>query len=154
MKKAVLLIATIVFAAFTVYGQVSTAKEDAVVKNPNAPEISFDKTVHNYGTIPYNGDGNCKFSFTNTGKEPLILTNVRSSCGCTVPKWPREPILPGHSDVIDVVYKTNRVGKINKTITVQSNGQTKTVVLRIKGQVLKKEATATPEKATPVGQKK
>ena len=154
MKKAILLFVTIVFAAFTVYAQVSTATENAVAKNPNAPEITFEKTVHNYGSIPYNGDGKCIFEFTNTGKEPLILTNVRSSCGCTVPKWPREPILPGHTDVINVEYKTNRVGKINKTITVQSNGKTKTIVLRVKGQVLKKEATVTPEKATPVGQKK
>ena len=155
MKKAIALIATIVFAAFTVYGQVSTATaaEDEV-KNPNAPEITFDKTVHDYGSIPYKGDGKCEFKFTNTGKEPLILTNVRSSCGCTVPKWPREPILPGHSSVINVEYKTNRVGKINKTVTVQSNGSTGTVVLRIKGQVLKQQTTVSPEKATPVGQKK
>jgi hypothetical protein len=163
MKKAILLIATIVLVAFTGYGQISTANQKAdaqsenapaveEVKNPNAPEISFEKTVHDYGTVPYNGDGKCQFTFTNTGKEPLILTNVRSSCGCTVPKWPREPILPGQSDVIDVEYKTNRIGKINKTITVQSNANTATVVLRIAGQVLKQEPTATPEKATPVGQ--
>jgi len=163
MKKTILLFATIVFAAFTVYGQVSTSNQKAEVKgekapaseevkNPNGPEIAFDKTVHDYGTLPYNGDGKCKFEFTNTGKEPLILTNVRSSCGCTVPKWPREPILPGHSDVIYVEYKTNRIGKINKTVTVQSNSITSTVVLRIKGQVLREEQTATSEKATPVGQ--
>jgi hypothetical protein len=163
MKKAILIFATIVFGAFTSYGQVSTSNQKAdvksesapateEVKNPNAPEISFEKTVHDYGTVPYNGDGKCQFEFTNTGKEPLILTNVRSSCGCTVPKWPREPILPGHSDVIDVEYKTNRIGKINKTITVQSNANTATVVLRISGQVLKQEPTATPENAMPVGQ--
>jgi hypothetical protein len=150
------LIATIVFAAFTVYGQVGTSNTaaQATEKNPNAPVITFDKTVHDYGTIPYKGDGKCQFKFTNTGKEPLILTNVRSSCGCTVPKWPREPILPGHSDVIHVEYKTNRVGKINKTITVQSNASNETVVLRIKGQVLRQENTATPQKPIPVGQKK
>jgi hypothetical protein len=163
MKKAIFFFATIVFAAYTSFAQVSTANQTAntksenapaaqEVKNPNGPEISFDKTVHDYGTLPYNGDGKCQFKFTNTGKEPLILTNVRSSCGCTVPKWPREPILPGHSDVIHVEYKTNRVGKINKTITVQSNANTATVVLRIKGQVLNKETTATPQNATPVGQ--
>jgi hypothetical protein len=168
MKKTILLFATIVFAAFTVTGQVSTSKENTavksqaevkdqaqeVVKNPNAPEISFDKTVHDYGTIPYNGDGKCVFEFTNTGKEPLILTNVRSSCGCTVPKWPREPILPGQSDVINVEYKTNRIGKINKTITVQSNASNPTVVLRITGQVLKQETTVAPEKASPLGEQK
>nr|NQU94151.1 DUF1573 domain-containing protein [Bacteroidota bacterium] len=140
------------FVVFAAIGQTKPATE-APVKNPNAPEIAFDKTVHDYGTVQYQGDGKCEFNFTNTGKEPLILTNVRSSCGCTVPKWPREPILPGQSDVIYVEYKTNRVGKINKTITVQSNATTKNVVLRIKGQVVKKQESAAPEKPKSVGQK-
>ncbi len=166
MKKTMFLLATIVFGVCTGYGQVSTSKEKAEgkstnlqeqpgeVKRPNAPEILFDKTVHDYGTIRYNGDGKCVFKFTNTGNEPLILTNVRSSCGCTVPEWPREPILPKHSDVINVEYKTTRVGKINKNITVQSNGTPATVVLRIKGQVLNKETTVTPENVPSVGKKK
>jgi hypothetical protein len=156
MKKAILLIATIVIAAFTVYGQVSTSNKPAqsTEKNPNAPFLSFEKTVHDYGTIPYKGDGKCEFKFTNTGKEPLILTAVHSSCGCTVPKWPREPILPGHSDVIKVEYKTNRVGKINKTITIRSNAINDVIVLRIKGEVLPDENKATPQKPKPVGQKK
>ncbi len=132
----------------------TAALEAAATENPNAPEITFESTVHDYGTIAYQGDGNCEFKFTNTGKEPLILTNVRSSCGCTVPKWPREPILPGQSEIINVEYKTNRIGRINKTITVQSNAKTSAVVLRIQGQVMKPDEGTTPENAKSLGTKK
>ncbi len=153
MKKAVFLLATMVFTVIGLSAQNAKSDENAAQNNPNAPEISFEKTVHDYGTVPYKGDGGCEFKFTNTGKEPLILTNVRSSCGCTVPSWPREPILPGQSDVIKVQYKTNRIGRINKTITVQSNAKNKTVVLRIKGQVVKEEPTGTPENSSTMGKK-
>ena len=143
------------FFAFTVFAQsAESAGANTVADNANAPEIVFDKTVHDYGTVAYKGDGKCEFKFTNTGKEPLILTNVRSSCGCTVPKWPREPILPGQSEVINVEYKTNRIGRINKTITVKSNAQTSSVVLRIKGQVLKPDAQTTPENSGTMGKKR
>ena len=141
------------FFGFTVFAQ-NAAETTKAVENQNAPEIEFDKTVHDYGTVPYQGDGKCEFKFTNTGKEPLILTNVRSSCGCTVPKWPREPILPGQSDVIKVEYKTNRIGKINKTITVQSNAKTSSLVLRIQGQVLKPEASTAPTNTQTLGTSK
>lgn len=153
MKRIALFLVT-AFLAVSVMGQ--SAKRDQATKagNPNGPEISFEKTTHDYGTVPYKGDGKCEFKFTNTGKEPLILTNVRSSCGCTVPKWPREPILPGQSEVIQVEYKTNRIGRINKTITVQSNAKTSSVVLRIKGQVLKPDASTTPENSSTMGKKK
>lgn len=154
MKQLTLSFLTL-FLAFTVFAQnAETAKAKVAADNANAPEIVFDKTVHDYGTVPYKGDGKCEFKFTNTGKEPLILTNVRSSCGCTVPKWPREPILPGQSEVINVEYKTNRIGRINKSITVQSNAQTSSVVLRIKGQVLKPDAQTTPENAGALGTKR
>ncbi|MCF8297404.1 MAG: DUF1573 domain-containing protein, partial [Saprospiraceae bacterium] len=93
-----------------------------------------------------NADGNCEFKFKNTGKEPLILTTVRSSCGCTVPKWPNEPILPGQSDVIKVKYDTRRLGVIHKQITVRSNATNATVVLTIKGNILAKPAEEIPSK--------
>ena len=150
-------IALFLFAAFftvSLVGQSAERNQAVKAESPNAPEITFDKTVHDYGTVPYKGDGKSEFKFTNTGKEPLILTNVRSSCGCTVPKWPREPILPGQSEVIHVEYKTNRIGRINKTITVQSNAKTSSVVLRIKGQVLKPDASTTPENSSTMGKKR
>ena len=119
--------------------------EQALAENPNAPVIKFDKLVHDYGEIDQHADGNCEFKFTNQGKEPLILSNVRSSCGCTVPVWPRQPILPGQSDVIKVKYDTKRVGLINKSIQVYSNATEKTVVLKIKGKI-NAQTTKMPEK--------
>ncbi|MBN3034815.1 MAG: DUF1573 domain-containing protein [Bacteroidales bacterium] len=116
-----------------------------VVVNPNAPDIVFEKVEHDYGTIYQNDDGSCEFSFTNKGKEPLILSNVRSSCGCTVPEWPRQPILPGESEVIKVRYDTKRIGIINKTVTVMSNAKTASVVLKIKGSVIARPADQVPE---------
>ena len=87
----------------------------------NEAEIKFDKTTHDYGNILKGDDGNCEFRFTNVGKSDLILTNVRSSCGCTVPVWPKEPIAPGESSVIKVRYNTMRIGMISKSVTVESN---------------------------------
>ncbi len=176
MKKLAILLSAIVFTAFTVNGQVSTANKKEVqpaqkkevkqtaqaskqASNPNAPVIKFDKTTHDYGTIEQHGDGTCEFTFTNEGKEPLILTNVRSSCGCTTPTWPREPILPGQSKVIKVKYDTKRIGIINKTVHVYSNATTPSVTLRIKGKVVTKPNSAIPakkatESAAPVNKKK
>ena len=122
------------------------------VKTENGPEIEFEKIVHDYGDVPYNGNGECEFRFTNTGNEPLLIQKPKSSCGCTIPSWPNEPILPGESESIKVTYKTNRVGNINKTVTVTSNAlKNSTVVLRIKGKVLEQNKEAMPEKSNTVG---
>jgi hypothetical protein len=107
--------------------------------NPNAPEITFTKTVHDYGTIVKSGDGTCEFEFTNSGREPLILSRPRSSCGCTVPTWPQYPILPGKVDKIKITYDTKRLGTIHKQVTIISNAKNPTVVLTIKGKVVNKE---------------
>ena len=115
-------------------------------------EIEFEKVVHDYGDVPYNGNGECEFRFTNTGTEPLLVQKPKSSCGCTIPSWPKEPILPGESDVIKVTYRTNRPGNINKTVTVTSNAvNNSTVVLRIKGRVLDQPTEALPEKNNDFG---
>ncbi|MDP4266793.1 MAG: DUF1573 domain-containing protein [Bacteroidota bacterium] len=100
-----------------------------------APDIKFDKMIHDYGTIRKNSDGSCEFTFKNVGKEPLVISNARASCGCTVPDWPKEPILPGKTGKIKVQYATSRVGPFNKSITITSNAKEETVVLNIKGTV-------------------
>lgn len=125
-----LIACTLMLCTFGLFAQTSetTVKETIV----------FDKIVHDYGTIVQNADGNSEFTFTNKGKEPLILSNVRSSCGCTVPIWPKEPIAPGKSGTIKVKYDTNRVGPINKSITVTSNAVNNSVVLKIQGNVTPK----------------
>ncbi len=117
----------------------------AVALNAQTPEpaakdsIIFDKLEHDYGTIERGADGTCEFVFTNKGKSPLILNNVRATCGCTAPEWPREPIAPGEKGVIKVRYNTNITGTFNKSITVFSNAANKSVVLRVKGMVEKKQ---------------
>ena len=112
----------------------------------NGPKISFNEMEHNYGTIQKGANGECEFVFTNTGNEPLILSNVKASCGCTVPTWPKEPIMPGKSSNIHVKYNTNNVGGFNKTITVTSNAaDNPRLVLKIKGTV-ESPAAATEKK--------
>ncbi|MBR5254014.1 MAG: DUF1573 domain-containing protein [Bacteroidales bacterium] len=100
-------------------------------------EITFDKLEHDYGEVKQNGNGVCEFKYTNTGSVPLVLSKVRSSCGCTVPKWSKEPLMPGQSATITVKYNTSSVGPINKSITVESNAKTPRVRLMIKGKVVK-----------------
>ena len=99
--------------------------------------IEFKTDVIDYGTIEKGADGIRTFEFTNTGEAPLIIAKVKSSCGCTVPEKPKDPILPGETGVIKVKYDTNRVMPIRKTITVSSNAaNTPTVALKIKGLVV------------------
>lgn len=100
-----------------------------------AAKIEFKTETVDYGEITKGADGIRVFEFTNTGKAPLIISDVRSSCGCTIPKKPDGPIMPGKTGEIQVKYDTNRVGPIRKAITVISNADTPTKVLKIKGEV-------------------
>lgn len=102
----------------------------------NAAKIEFKTNVIDYGDVAKGSDGVRVFEFTNTGNAPLIISNVSSSCGCTIPKKPEAPILPGKTGEIQVKYDTRRVGPIRRTITVQSNADVPTVALKIKGNVL------------------
>jgi hypothetical protein len=113
------------------------------------PKIEFKEETINYGTVTKGEDsGKRKFEFTNTGDAPLIITNVKSSCGCTVPSKPSEPILPGKSDFIEVQYNMNP-GPISKSITVESNATNVSnglITLRIKGTVVEKKEVNLLEK--------
>jgi hypothetical protein len=99
-------------------------------------KIEFESETIDYGTIEKGSDGVRVFKFKNTGDAPLIVSAVKSSCGCTVPKKPTAPILPGENGEIEVKYDTKRVNPIRKTITVTSNADTPTVALKIKGTVI------------------
>lgn len=141
MRKFVFLLG-ILFAFTTI-----SAQQDTDKKPVNGPEITFEETVFDYGEIMLHGDGTHEFEFTNTGNEPLILSRPRSSCGCTVPTWPNQPILPGEKEKIKVTYNTNRAGAFNKSVTVMSNASSNsTVVLRIKGTVVNEPEEALPSK--------
>ena len=109
-------------------------------------KIEFKTEVIDYGTIEKGSNGVRVFEFTNTGDAPLIISNVRSTCGCTVPKKPEAPIMPGETGEIEVKYDTNRVNPIRKTITVISNADRSTVALKIKGKVIDPSKTSVMEK--------
>ena len=97
--------------------------------------IKFDSLEHDYGTIKNGANGVYEFKFTNEGTDPLIISNAHGSCGCTVPEWPKEPILPGKANKIKVSYDTKRTGPFTKTVTLNSNAKNETVVLTIKGTI-------------------
>lgn len=139
MKRVLVTFSVSMLMAFAAFAQDATPQP---AENPNAPVITFEKTTHDYGTVTKGGDGTCEFKFKNNGIEPLILSNVSSSCGCTVPEWPREPILRGKSAAIKVKYDTNRVGPINKTITVMSNAKVASIQLRIIGNIVEASSGA------------
>ncbi|MDB0069301.1 DUF1573 domain-containing protein [Flavobacteriaceae bacterium] len=99
-------------------------------------EIKFTETIIDYGIIENGEDGNRTFVFKNTGNSPLVFTRIFSSCGCTIPKKPEKPVMPGESGEIQVSYDTKRTGIFQKAITVKSNAKTANIILRIKGEVL------------------
>ena len=136
MKRIITIIGALLF---TVAGV--SAQEKSGVETAGGAEMTFETEVIDYGTIPQNADGVRTFKFTNTGTAPLIISNAKGSCGCTVPTWPKKPIKPGETAEIKVKYATNRLGPINKSVTVTSNATTPNKVLRIKGNVVKKETT-------------
>ena len=134
MKKYALicLFATMAFMAH--------AQNNVPATGANVPEhgakIRFEEMEHQYGTIQKGGNGDCEFVFWNDGDEPLILQNVKASCGCTTPKYTQKPVMPGQKGTIGVHYNTNNVGGFSKTVTVTSNAvNNQRVVLRIKGTV-------------------
>lgn len=104
-------------------------------------KIEFKSETVDYGEIERGSDGVRVFEFTNTGNAPLVISKVSSSCGCTIPKKPEAPIMPGETGEIQVKYDTNRVGPIRKAITVISNADTPTKILKIKGNVKGPEGT-------------
>ncbi len=139
MKKIILsfvLLSVISIKAFS-QEEINTNQD-----TKDIPEIYFENTTYNFGDIEYGGDGTCEFTFKNTGKEPLLLTNVKASCGCTTPTWPKSPISKNKKGTIVVKYNTKIIGSFTKTIRVYSNAKTSLVTLKITGTV-KKPDTAT-----------
>lgn len=139
----------ILFTAFLGFSAIcfnhSFAQE---VQVQSGAQIEFSKETHDYGNVKFGGNGECTFEFKNTGNAPLIISNAKGSCGCTVPLWPKEPIAPGAKGVITVKYDTKRSGIINKSVTITSNASNEpTKVLRIKGTVAPQ-----PEGTSPISE--
>ena len=161
MKKSILSIAILAFAATGVFAQ--GKKLEATPKATAAPQvvsvsptdnkaaeptttIKFKEETHDFGNLKEGDAAEYEFTFTNTGKKPLILTDVHPGCGCTTPTWSKEPVMPGKKGTIKAAYGTKgRVGGFNKNITVTSNAGTQ--VIYIKGTVEK-----APEASAPVNE--
>ncbi len=128
MKKVFLFI-LVLFVANVTFAQ-----------NTATPSVKFEKIVHDFGTVKEDGGSvQYDFEYTNITKAPIKLSGVQASCGCTTPKWSKEPVAAGKKGVITAAYDPNgRVGGIDKTITVTVEGQTTPIVLTIKGNVLAK----------------
>lgn len=113
-------------------------KIDTAVSSPNgeSPIFTFEQDTYEFGTVEEGTKVEHDFVFNNSGKTPLIIANVRASCGCTTPEYPKTPIKPGESGVIKVVFDSqNQVGIQHKIITIQSNAQPSTTILHLKGKV-------------------
>ena len=119
--KTILSLVTIFFIAITV----------------NAQEFKFEKETIDYGKIAQGSEKVRVFEFTNVGDAPLIIKNVKATCGCTVPKTPEKPVMPGEKGQIEVSYDTNRLGGFSKALTVFSNAKTERKMIKIKGYISK-----------------
>jgi hypothetical protein len=136
MKKTVFALALLVSLCLNAFSQQTQTRESV---QPEAG-IAFDKVEHDFGNIAFASDGTFVFTFTNKTKDAIVLSNVSASCGCTTPQWTKEPVKPGESGEVRVKYNTNAVGQFNKTVMVYSSAQPSPVVLRIKGNVMPREA--------------
>ena len=148
MKRLVL--SMIALAAFTTATLAQNAPAAPAV-NPNAADFKFEKEVHDFGNVKEGTQAEYVFKFTNIGKEPLVITNVQASCGCTTPKWTKEPVKPGESGQVTAIYNSKgRPGNFNKAVTITSNAKTAQKVLFIKGNVEPSADGENSESAMPV----
>lgn len=118
-----------------------TVETPKIANNPvnqKTTRITFEKYMHEFGKIKQNSVNKYSFKFTNTGDEPLIISDAQGSCGCTVPNYPKEPIAPGKSATIDVEYKPGmQEGMQDKKVTITANTEPAQTILTIKAEVLK-----------------
>jgi Protein of unknown function (DUF1573) len=145
--KSILVIALSLFTFGAIAQEHVEAKPSKETKKPAKPAVTFKTLKIERVDIPYDSKEPFIFEFKNTGKQPVIITNVHTSCGCTAAEKPTEPVAKGKSSKIVVNYDTKRVGNFTKTITVTTNVSTEPIVLTITGNVLAAptEPTTTPQ---------
>lgn len=137
MMIKIKLFSTIVLAILSIQVGFSQADETAN-EMIDGPIMTFENLVVEYGEIEQHSDPLRIAKFTNTGNSPLVIKNARGSCGCTVPTYPKQPIMPGETAEIEIRYDTKRLGTINKTVTITTNEtSTESTVIQVKGKVLK-----------------
>lgn len=127
-----ILTLSLVFFASTLIAQPKATNIDVGV-------LAFDEETIDYGTIAQHEDGVRTFKFKNRGRAPIVISKVKTTCGCTVPTYSKAPILPGESGSIDIKYDTKRLGAFTKTITVMSNASEGVKKIKIKGNILASE---------------
>jgi predicted small secreted protein len=121
-------------------GQGAVKTTDSAATAANSPVMKFQYDNHDFGKIQEGDKVNYKFSFTNTGKTPLIIDNAQASCGCTIPEWPKSPIKPGDTNQISVTFNSDgHPGLVDKMITVTGNTNPRQTVVHLIGEVLKKK---------------
>lgn len=155
MKKIIFTLSLSVMLAGMITAQetqkaAEKAEKKEMMETPsaNGPKMTFETMVVDYGEIGKGSEPLRKFTFVNDGTEPLVIKSAKGSCGCTVPDYPKEPILPGEQGSIDVRYDTQRIGQFQKTVTLTTNIDEEKIVLTIKGKVnqeLPEESVPTKE---------
>jgi hypothetical protein len=132
MKQLLGILAIVLMASF----QMAAQTTPETMPNPTSKAIlTLESDMVDYGTIDQGSEPLRLAKFKNTGTEPLIISGAKGSCGCTVPNWPKEPIMPGETSQIEIRYDTKRVGAINKTVTVESNDPAGKHVIRVMGTI-------------------
>jgi len=112
------------------------ADSDNPIANAGMAKFEWNETTHDFGKIEVNAPVEHKFTFTNNGKSPLVISNVKPSCGCTVTEYTKEPVPPGKTGFVKATYDTKRIGAFNKSIRVTANIEGGTEMLMIKGEVV------------------
>lgn len=138
MKKLFSVLTLLAMMVAVAHSQNDAAPTLQEKENQSGAQIAFESETVDYGVIEQGSEPFRVFTFTNTGTEPLIITQAKGSCGCTVPTYPKEPIAPGETGEIKVRYDTNRLGKFTKRVTLTTNAPEEKTMLTIKGEVLKK----------------
>jgi len=136
MKKIIFIASFLILGLSFSFGQTTVKEPNGSIDSTKLSELTFEYTEYDFGTLMKGTDCAVEFVFRNTGKADLIITNVKTSCGCTTPTYTQEPVKKKETGVITVRYDSNRVGTFNKTITITSNAKNSPVVISIKGQIV------------------
>jgi hypothetical protein len=163
MKKAILGLSALCMVAFTSCKKDATSKitsenvsqateRDEAQANIDFPAMTFDKSEHDFGEIENGTPVETVFSYTNTGKSPLVITDIKSTCGCTVPQdWSKDPLGPGESAQFTVKFNGKGNGNTSKTVTVTANTEKGKEQVKIKAFV-KADPNAKATPTTAIGQ--
>ena len=150
MKKLVCLAFALVLAVPAAFAQSTPSAVAPAAAPVSGAQITFEQPKFNFGTVTEGAKVENTFTFKNTGTEPLILSNVQTTCGCTVPEWPKEPILPGKTGTIKATFNTTgKGGQQNKVITIISNAKEGNTMVSMMGTVTPKTGANTNQPATP-----